>query len=417
MKRLSARQELDLHGAARFAEAPTVGEAVFPFVETWVPTVSGRKTRPVLHDDDDTPKGRDDIFSPMHSSLYQKFSHHNSTIPTLFKGINWSTILPANMQNSFWTSKAQKFCSNSLANQTWHKYNAAFQKFTQYLEKTDQKISWPLPESVLNGFVLWCYSEHNISANSVKSYIYGLSKLQQFLGFQPIHVSKSYIATLIKGWTNASNTKKHSKRKMTINLLEKIRRKSKKHLSYFDFTAVWAACCVAFFSSCRMGELLAPSKFNFDKFSTLLWRDIQLSNSKTKIHIKSPKNGCPEKIYLFPVKVKKFCPVLALKELKDTQISYGMFHDDLPVFRLESGHNLTKSFLNKFFRNKVQPNVSCHMFRNAVPSILADIPELVNDAHTMAWGRWRSDAFLDYQKSKSKQKRWLFDKIQSALFD
>jgi hypothetical protein len=166
-----------------------------------------------------------------------------------------------------------------------------------------------------------------------------------------------------------------------------------------------------------MGELLAPSKFSFDKFSTLLWSDIHFSKSKVKITLKSPKNSSPEKIYLFPVKVTKFCPILALKTLKAAQIQNNMFDDELPVFRLFSGHNLTKSFLNKFFRNKIDPKLSCHMFRNAVPSILGCLPELVNDLHTMAWGRWHSNAFLDYQKSKSKQKRWIFEKIQAALFD
>jgi hypothetical protein len=379
-------------------------------VETWVPTVSGRKSRPVLQEDDDMPKGSSSLFSPEHCTAKQKFSFHNNTIPVVFMSVDWSSILPENMQSPCWISKAQKFCSASLANQTWHKYNAAFQKFSLYIQKTNQKIVWPLPESVLNGFVLWCYSAHNISPSSVQAYIYGLSKLQQFLGFPPIHFSKTYVSTLIKGWSNATGQTKISKQKMTLATLKQIRKIAKKSFSQFDFVSIWAACCVAFFSSCRMGELLAPSKFSFDKFSTLLWSDIHFSKSKVKITLKSPKNTSPEKIYLFPVREKKFCPILALKTLKAAQMQMDMFEDNLPVFRLSSGHNLTKSFLNKFFRNKISPKLSCHMFRNAVPSILADLPELVNDLHTMAWGRWHSNAFLDYQKSKSKQKRWILTK-------
>jgi hypothetical protein len=57
-----------------------------------------------------------------------------------------------------------------------------------------------------------------------------------------------------------------------------------------------------------------------------------------------------------------------------------------------------------FFCNNFAEKISCHMFRNAIPSIIADFPNIFNDAHTMGWGRWKSKTFISYQKSKTNQK-------------
>jgi len=33
----------------------------------------------------------------------------------------------------------------------------------------------------------------------------------------------------------------------------------------------------------------------------------------------------------------------------------------------------------------------------------------------MGWGRWKTKAFLTYQKFRKKQKKWVFKKISRAL--
>ena len=64
---------------------------------------------------------------------------------------------------------------------------------------------------------------------------------------------------------------------------------------------LWATCCVAFFGSCRIGELLSYSEKSFDPYTTLLWSDMKKNGEGWLIHIKSPKSrirGVNTSIYL-----------------------------------------------------------------------------------------------------------------------
>jgi hypothetical protein len=213
-----------------------------------------------------------------------------------------------------------------------------------------------------------------------------------------------------------SKAKSVRKGKMNLKILKEIRKLAKQQFNDYNFRSIWAACCLAFFTSCRMGELLAEKKTLFGLDSTLLWSDVVLKNSKLKITLKTSKtSNQPEKLYLFSIPNKKFCPVKALNDLKLSQLKNNMFSDSIPVFRLDDNLNLTKSFLNKWFtRNKL--NISAHSFRNAIPTLLAKHPDLATDEHIKIWGRWRSNAFTTYQRADAKQRKWLFQKIIKLLF-
>ena len=61
-----------------------------------------------------------------------------------------------------------------------------------------------------------------------------------------------------------------------------------------DIQTVWTVCCTGFFSSARMGELLAREELSFDPSSTLTWADIrQQDASSYLIHTRSPKSWTP----------------------------------------------------------------------------------------------------------------------------
>jgi integrase len=415
LKRLAARQELKLADAANYTEKPYVGETLYPFVESWAPSASmTSRKRKAEESDDDTPKG---IFIPTPSASNKKFTQNNHWCETIFNVKNFKDLLPEQMQNSDWTSKAKNLSSLALASNTWHKYFAAFTKFQTYLNSTNQSLSWPIKSQVLNGFVIWCLNRKNIQPQSVKAYIFGISKIQQFLGYEKIPFAKTITETLLNGWKNAYvPSKPHRKGKMTIKILKKILHLAKKTFNNFDFQTIWTACCLAFFTSCRMGEILAPKTNSFDENSTLLWRDITFKKSKLKIKIKMSKaSNEPEYIYLFRIPHKKLCPVRALGKLKKLQILENIFDYDQPIFRFSTGQNLTKSFLNKWL-SKNFTNIASHSFRNAIPTLLAKHPDITNDQHIQAWGRWKSNAFLTYQRSSSSQKKWIFHKIIDFLF-
>jgi hypothetical protein len=56
-----------------------------------------------------------------------------------------------------------------------------------------------------------------------------------------------------------------------------------------------------------------------------------------------------------------------------------------------------------------------HSFRAAIPSALANNPDLAGEDDIKSWGRGSSDSFRLYTRLKHNQKRVIFSKITSAL--
>jgi hypothetical protein len=158
------------------------------------------------------------------------------------------------MQNSFWQNSAKKLTSLALSANTWHKYYAAYNKFNQYLNDTNQTHKWPLEQKVVNGFILWCKERGSLRPQSVKAYIFGLSKIQKFLGFSKIQFSKTYTEDLLKGREHKILKGKSKKGKMTFKKLKEIRKLAKKQMSKLEFLTIWAVCSLAFFTSCPWGN-------------------------------------------------------------------------------------------------------------------------------------------------------------------
>jgi hypothetical protein len=268
----------------------------------------------------------------------------------------------------------------------------------------------------LAGFVIWCKDKKCISAKSVESYLFGLSKLQQLNGFQPIELNKSIPKFLLNGWLNESKTKKKRKdQTFSIQDLEILRTKFKKMFKHrVDSLAYTTAAVLAFFGSFRISEILSISKEKFDKFSTLRWKDIKIGGKQVIIKVKKPKNRKePEEVFLFNFKIKNICPVHCLKKFLSYQKKMRLWDKNKPVFRLNSGYNLTKFAFNKTVKKVC--NMSGHKSRSAIPSAMANNPKIWDDSHVMGWGRWKSKTFLDYQKSKGPQKEWVFRKIEKIL--
>jgi hypothetical protein len=148
--------------------------------------------------------------------------------------------------------------------------------------------------------------------------------------------------------------KKHNdkKGKMNLNILKKIRKLAKNQFDKKTFLTIWAACSLAFFTSGRMGEILANLSSDNDGKGPLTWRDIKLKKSRVKLQIKLSKtSNVPEYLYVFCLDNKKSCPVAALQALKKAQLKCNLFDKNKQIFRFENGKNLTKSFLNKNLRS------------------------------------------------------------------
>jgi hypothetical protein len=154
----------------------------------------------------------------------------------------------------------------------------------------------------------------------------------------------------------------------------------------------WTALTVAFFGSMRFGELLSPQHDQFNSKETLVWEDISFQNDSVVITIKIPKtkNSKGEFVDLFEIPDQRFCPVRALRALK--QLSKNS-SGKIPVFMFDNGVYLTKERINTTLHSLLTPLIgeaayqyTGHSFRAALPSALASCPDIAADNQIKQWG-------------------------------
>ena len=111
----------------------------------------------------------------------------------------------------------------------------------------------------------------------------------------------------------------------------------------------WTACTTSFFSSCRMGEILAPSRNSFEPKSTLKWENVVVSSGNEILMFipYSKTKGFKGKIVdLYPIRNCKLCPSTSLLRLRKLAIAEGVWKPERPVFSFKSGKFLTKQDVN-----------------------------------------------------------------------
>jgi hypothetical protein len=230
---------------------------------------------------------------------------------------------------------------------------------------------------------------------------------------------------MIKGAKNIelyTDLAKQSRRAMTFPLLKLISHQiATSSWSSKDKQVLWTLFSTAFYGSFRFGELVSARANSFNKNEDLLWTDILLDQDHVAIRIKISKNKTPsgETIDLFEQAGSNYCPVKAIRKLKDMCSPQEL---SLPVFSLSNGSFLTTSRVNETLFGLLQPligdtagQITGHSFRAALPSALASCPEIASQNDISQWGRWSSDSYLLYTRLKTRQKRLIFAKIISAL--
>ena len=208
---------------------------------------------------------------------------------------------------------------------------------------------------------------------------------------------------------------------MTLPLLKILGHEiSKKSWSADTKLVVWAAMCVAFFGSFRMGELLSKSSGSFNPSDTLLWENIRfLKDGSIQILNKIPKNRLKSEdvIDLFPFP-GNCCPVTTLCALKAAR----PLEDKIPVFKFKSGKFLTQLSLNTIIVDCLSPHFgvkakdySGHSFRAGLPSALSSCQSLSTEAAIKKWGRWKSSSFQKYTRLNHSAKKEVFSLFSQAL--
>jgi hypothetical protein len=194
---------------------------------------------------------------------------------------------------------AQGVCGNlmaaSRASSTWDRYRTAIRSFEKFSESKNSQCSWPIPVNLAREYVSWALKSKNLSPNTVKLYISDLCTAHLLKGLQPSFVSDFFIKSMIKGAENLSlysNITKHAKLVMTLPLLKILGHEiATSNWSTDSKRVFWAACCVAFFGSFRMGEILSKSENTYST-ETLTWDCVNLSVPDiATIQVRFPKSN------------------------------------------------------------------------------------------------------------------------------
>jgi hypothetical protein len=184
---------------------------------------------------------------------------------------------------------------------------------------------------------------------------------------------------------------------------------------------IWTACCVAFFGSFRLGQIL-PRESSENSWESLKWKQVVFTQKNSVIiNIKFPKvfrNMKGDFVDLFKMKDTDCCPYTALKKM-------AVYHKERVknnnvVFAFSDGDPLTpkkftdtiKGLLFKHVGNAAN-QLTGHSFRAGIPAALAEHPDLASDHEIMIWGRWSSSSFRVYTRLKHEAKLSIFKKIVS----
>jgi hypothetical protein len=340
-----------------------------------------------------------------------------STIPTFQS----NSLIPKNLPDS-----AKKLVNASITKSSWNKHLAARKSFEAFETFSGKKFDWPLHETYICDYIAWALFKNDLKVSTIKSYISSLTFLHKLNNLDPKGCSSFLVSTALQGAVNLefyNDRTKPSRKVMTLPLLKLLGHQiAKSKFSRHDKQVIWSACLLAFFGSFRFSELLPPSASSFNAFETLLWNDVIFKDDSVIIRVKIPKSRCSqgEVIDLFEIENSNVCPVSALRNLQSRQGTNP--NPAMPIFTMEDGSFLSLSILNSYLYDFFHPLIgeeanliSGHSFRAALPSALANSPDIANDSDIRSWGRWNSSAFKRYTRLKPRQKRVIFSKILASL--
>ena len=209
----------------------------------------------------------------------------------------------------------------SLAQSTWSKYQSALNTF-KIFETSEQCIfDWPLSITIFRRFVVWCIAIRKLQPSTAEAYCSELKFSHHLRGLPVVDWSKDAMTgLLLRGGPRscvAAPAKNNTRRIVTFQLLLTIgHRISQTAWDQISKQVVWTVCCVAFFVSALMGELLASQERHFDPTSDLLWSDMQFKQEGSiLLRLKCPKSGEKNGKFLdiFSFTGYKCCPVAAME--------------------------------------------------------------------------------------------------------
>jgi hypothetical protein len=251
----------------------------------------------------------------------------------------------------------------SVAASTWSRYASGWKAFESFEIQAKKNFKWPLDSKTIQAFTAFCLIQKKLKPSSVKTYLSSLVMLHKLKGIHDYKLDDRAISNLLRGAENILMAEPEppalKRRVMTLPILKLLGHQlSKSGWLKNTQQTIWAACLTGFFSSARMGELLAPAEIGLDPTSTLTWDCVQFRGQESVLlHIRLPKMSTREGDFvdLFPFPEPPYCPVAALAKLYWQQKEVGLARPSDAVFTYASGKQLTREGLNSALKILLSP--------------------------------------------------------------
>jgi hypothetical protein len=228
--------------------------------------------------------------------------------------------------------------------------------FVAFQQHAGKAFDWLLSKEALQAFVGYSLIEKKLKPTSVKTYLSSLVKLHKLKSYPDFKLEDGTIAALLYRAANLLMSGpaplSMNRRVMTLPILQLFGHQlvASRWLNNTQQT-IWAACLGSFFSSARMGELLAPHEVGLDPTTSLTWNCVQFRvDGSMLIHIRLPKISTKEGNFLdlFPFPDPPYCLVAALTKMfwQQKQKEAGHGRPGQAIFTYTLGKQLNREGLN-----------------------------------------------------------------------
>ena len=320
--------------------------------------------------------------------------------------------------------KRKEFLAASLTLNSWRRHFSALKQFEQFLGKTLDE-NHVMDRTCLENFAVFCLQK-KLKVDTIKAYIGGLKLWCELKGKETDSFDSKILKRILDGGKNLElyDIPKNPARKVfTLPLLKLMGHEiALSDWGKLDKQVIWAAIVVAFYGSTRLGEILCEKPDSFSAQESLLWNDVKFrEDGSVIIRLKITKSKTPQGEYVdfFRLPNAKPCPVKCLEKLKSLRPDLNEFS---PVFRCSDGSYLTSKKLTEIIRKFLTPHLgsiaaeySGHSLRAAIPSAIAEYPDLATTEDILSWGRWSSMAYSRYTRLKANKKKSIFSRIVEVI--
>ena len=220
-----------------------------------------KNSRVLVEDSEDEDLGGNGINS---SSSGKKFSSKATLVTrNMFDS---SELLPKSMSSL--ADDLEKLVLYSATKQTWARHASAWNLYREFCDCFGITFNLPIPVSYIRGFATWATTKRKLKNSTVMAYISSMNIAHSLGGVSNGNLNSDPIVKMaLKRAGNIydiSGGAGKTRMPMNIYLLEILSdRVAKSEWTDLSKQVFWTACTLCFFSTCRMGELLAQNEKRF----------------------------------------------------------------------------------------------------------------------------------------------------------